>query len=123
MNAYTLLLSKNLDRAWKKAERPDPAPRAGEVLIRVRAVSLNYRDVMIARGQYMRPLKEAIIPCSDGAGEVTACGPGVTHFKPGDRVMGSFFQDWIIRADPSRLPRFRSGRLRQRHARGTSRLA
>jgi len=95
MNAYTLLLSKNLATAWKKEERKDPAPRQGEVLVRVRAVSLNYRDLMIARGQYMRPLQEGIIPCSDGAGEVTACGPGVTHFKPGDRVMGSFFQDWI----------------------------
>jgi NADPH:quinone reductase-like Zn-dependent oxidoreductase len=95
MNAYTLLLSKNPATAWKKGERPPPAPRSGEVLIRVRAVSLNYRDLMIARGQYMRPLKEGIIPCSDGAGEVSACGPGVTQFKPGDRVMGSFFQEWI----------------------------
>ena len=93
MNTYTLLLSKNLATAWKKVERSDPAPRPGEVLVRVRAVSLNYRDLMIARGQYMRPLKEGIIPCSDGAGEVTACGPGVTQFKPGDRVMGSFFQE------------------------------
>ena len=95
MNAYTLLLSKNLATAWKKAEPQDLAPRAGEVLIRVRAVSLNYRDLMIARGQYMRPLKEGIIPCSDGAGEVIACGPEITHFRTGDRVMGSFFQDWI----------------------------
>jgi NADPH:quinone reductase-like Zn-dependent oxidoreductase len=76
-------------------ERPDPAPGPGEVLIQVHACSLNYRDFAVAAGKYFGgALKAPAIPLSDGAGQVVAVGPGVTRFKEGDRVQGSFFQAW-----------------------------
>ena len=77
-----------------EAERPEPAP--GEVLIRVRACSLNYRDQLIPLGQYMGgAVDRNITPLSDGAGEVAAIGAGVTQYKVGDRVAGTFFQNWV----------------------------
>jgi NADPH:quinone reductase-like Zn-dependent oxidoreductase len=80
--------------AWKLVDRPDPAPGPGEVLIGVRATSLNFRDLMIAKGTYIGAQKKDVIPLSDGAGEVLAVGENVSKFKPGDRVMGAFFQNW-----------------------------
>ncbi len=77
------------------AERPIPKPGAGEVLIRVRAVSLNYRDLLIAQGRYGRPAKSDLVPCSDGAGEVVEIGAGATRVKAGDRVAGTFFPRWM----------------------------
>lgn len=77
-----------------EAEKPEPAP--GEVLIRVRACSLNYRDQLIPLGQYMGgAVDRDITPLSDGAGEVAAIGAGVTQYKVGDRVAGTFFQNWV----------------------------
>ena len=76
-------------------ERPTPVPGPGEVLVGVRAVSLNYRDLMVVKGLYNPRMKLPRIPCSDGAGEVVAVGPGVTGWKPGDRVAGIFMQNWI----------------------------
>jgi NADPH:quinone reductase-like Zn-dependent oxidoreductase len=76
-------------------EAPDPEPAAGEAVVRVRACSLNFRDLLVARGSYGRAVKAPLIPLSDGAGEVTAVGEGVTRVKPGDRVCGAFFQRWI----------------------------
>jgi NADPH:quinone reductase-like Zn-dependent oxidoreductase len=81
----------------KLVERPDPQPGYGQVLIRVRATSLNYRDLIVAQGNYTGQ-KSAIIPMSDGAGDVVAIGEGVTRVKVGDRVAGIFFQDWIAGA-------------------------
>jgi NADPH:quinone reductase-like Zn-dependent oxidoreductase len=83
------------------AERPDPRPGPGQVLIRVRAVSLNYRDLLTVEGKYNPKQKLPLIPCSDGAGEVVAAGEGVTRVKAGDRVAGIFAQRWIAGA-PSR---------------------
>jgi NADPH:quinone reductase-like Zn-dependent oxidoreductase len=77
------------------AERPMPKPGPGEVLIRIRAVSLNYRDLMMVKGLYNPRLKLPRVPCSDGAGEVEAVGEGVRTWKPGDRVAGIFMQKWI----------------------------
>jgi NADPH:quinone reductase-like Zn-dependent oxidoreductase len=74
---------------------PDPVPGPGEVLVRIRAASLNFRDLMITKGQYSRSLSLPLIPLSDGAGEVAEVGPGVARFKPGDRVAATFMIAWI----------------------------
>jgi NADPH:quinone reductase-like Zn-dependent oxidoreductase len=77
-------------------ERDKPVPGPGEVLIRVRACSLNYRDALIPKGFYMGgAVDRDITPLSDGAGEVEAVGAGVTQYKVGDRVAGTFFQGWV----------------------------
>jgi NADPH:quinone reductase-like Zn-dependent oxidoreductase len=74
-------------------ELPKPEPGPGEVLVRMRAVALNYRDLLATRIERPGSLTP-LIPCSDGAGEVEAVGPGVTAWAPGDRVIGCFFQRW-----------------------------
>ncbi|HLZ05308.1 MAG TPA: NAD(P)-dependent alcohol dehydrogenase [Bradyrhizobium sp.] len=76
-------------------ERPVPQPRAGEVLIRLQAATLNYRDLLTVKGGYGSRQKFPLVPVSDGAGTVEAVGPGVRAFAPGDRVIGSFFESWI----------------------------
>ncbi|MGH9616221.1 MAG: zinc-dependent alcohol dehydrogenase family protein [Acidobacteriaceae bacterium] len=78
----------------RSVELPDPRPTPGTVLIRVHACSLNYRDLLMVRGHYDPKLQMPRIPLSDGAGEVVAIGTGVTRFKPGDRVVGLFLQNW-----------------------------
>jgi NADPH:quinone reductase-like Zn-dependent oxidoreductase len=80
--------------SWIQVERPEPKPGPGQALVRIRAVSLNYRDLLIAKGKYLGPPRPALIPVSDGAGEVVAVGQGVTRVKPGDRVAPTFFQTW-----------------------------
>ena len=77
------------------AQRIDRAPGPGEVQVKIRAVSFNYRDQMMIKGLYNPKLKLPRIPCSDGAGEIVAVGEGVTTWKPGDRVAGIFMQNWI----------------------------
>jgi NADPH:quinone reductase-like Zn-dependent oxidoreductase len=72
--------------------RPDPKPKAGEVLVRVRASSLNYHDFIVALGGI--PTPDGRIPMSDGAGEVVAVGEGVTKWKTGDKVISLFFPNW-----------------------------
>ena len=74
---------------------PDPQPRRGEVLVKIRAVSLNYRDLLMVQGLYNPKMQLPRIPASDGAGEVVAVGEGVTRVKTGDRVAGIFMQNWI----------------------------
>jgi NADPH:quinone reductase-like Zn-dependent oxidoreductase len=78
----------------KSVQRPDPAPQANEVLVRVRACSLNYRDLLVSRSQYGRNTPLPMIPLSDGAGEVIAIGSQVSRWKIGDRVAGAFMQTW-----------------------------
>lgn len=73
-----------------------PQPGAGEVLVKIRACSLNFRDQIIPLGLYMGGVvPHDTVPLSDGAGEVAAVGEGVTSVKVGDRVAGIFFQDWM----------------------------
>ena len=75
---------------------PKPIAGAGEVLIRVRANSINYRDQAIPKGQYFGGvLRVPCIPLSDGAGVIEAMGSGVKEFAVGDRVAGTFFQSWL----------------------------
>ncbi|HZS54602.1 MAG TPA: NAD(P)-dependent alcohol dehydrogenase [Bryobacteraceae bacterium] len=72
-----------------------PAPGFGQVLVRMTAASLNFRDLRVVEGKYNPKLKRPMIPLSDGAGVVDQVGPGVTRFRPGDRVVASFMQKWI----------------------------
>jgi NADPH:quinone reductase-like Zn-dependent oxidoreductase len=81
--------------ALRREEVPDLTPGPGEVLIQVRVVSLNYRDLLMSRGIYNPKLKLPMVPISDGAGEVRATGAGVTRFKPGDQVVANFMPDWV----------------------------
>lgn len=74
---------------------PTPKLGPGQVLIQVEAASLNYRDLLIVLGHYNPKMHLPRIPASDGAGVVKAIGEGVTRVKPGDRVCGSFMQNWI----------------------------
>jgi NADPH:quinone reductase-like Zn-dependent oxidoreductase len=87
-------------------QRPVPgAPGIGDVLVDVHAVSLNYRDLLVADGRYGGPQKPSIIAASDMAGVVAAVGAGVTAFKPGDRVLNAPFRHWpagTLRRDWSR---------------------
>jgi NADPH:quinone reductase-like Zn-dependent oxidoreductase len=73
----------------------DPRPGLREVLMRVRASSLNYRDLMVIKGGGRGPTKIGVVPLSDGAGEVAAFGEGVTRVKIGDRVAGTFHPRWF----------------------------
>ncbi|MGI4879097.1 MAG: zinc-dependent alcohol dehydrogenase family protein [Janthinobacterium lividum] len=95
MRAYRLSKGATGLDSLKMVDVDMPVAGPGEVLIRVRACSLNFRDQAIARGQYFGgPVDRDITPLSDGAGEVTAIGDGVTRFAVGDRVAGTFFQNW-----------------------------
>lgn len=97
MRALNVAAPWGLD-AIKVVELPDPRPGPGEVLVRMRAVSLNYRDLLMVNGMYGRgsaSTTDVITPFSDGCGIVEAVGEGVTRFKPGDRVATLFFQGWI----------------------------
>ncbi len=76
-------------------EREDPLPKPGQILIKFHAASLNYRDFMVVTGTYNPKMKLPAIPFSDGAGEVTAIGDGVSKWKIGDRVMPIFAQGWL----------------------------
>jgi NADPH:quinone reductase-like Zn-dependent oxidoreductase len=93
MRAFEIREKFGID-ALQPAERPRPEPGPGEVLLRVRAVSLNYRDLMMVRGQYNPKMQLPCVPCSDAAGEVAAAGPGVTRVRLGQRVAGLFMPGW-----------------------------
>lgn len=75
-------------------DRADPRPTAGQVLLRMSAWSLNYRDLMVIKGQYNPRLKLPFVPLSDGVGQVVEVGTGVTELKVGDRVAGCFMPAW-----------------------------
>jgi NADPH:quinone reductase-like Zn-dependent oxidoreductase len=76
-------------------ERPDPLPAPGEIVVRVIAAGLNYRDLMVLRGAYGQGLSAARIPLTDGVGVVEQVGEGVTDFAPGDRVIAANFTTWL----------------------------
>jgi NADPH:quinone reductase-like Zn-dependent oxidoreductase len=73
----------------------DPRPGLREVLMRARASSLNYRDLMVLKGCGRGPTKLGVVPLSDGGGEVAAVGEGATRVKVGDRIAGTFHPRWF----------------------------
>jgi len=94
MRAYQLPKGGAGIDALVQVERPDPKPAYRQVVVKVKACSLNFRDLGIVRGTYRMPVRENLIPLSDGAGEVIEVGPGVARVKVGDAVAGCFFQRW-----------------------------
>ncbi len=93
MKAYQIQSASGID-GLKLVDLPDPKPGVGQILVRVHAASLNYRDTAVVSGIYPKQTLP-VIPLSDGAGEVVGVGEGVTQVKVGDRIAGIFFQNWI----------------------------
>ncbi len=94
MRVFEIQDSFGLDNL-RLTERPDPTPGPGQVVLKVTAASLNYRDLLMVRGHYNPRQPLPLIPCSDGAGVITAVGEGVSRVAVGDRVASCFFQTWI----------------------------
>ena len=94
MKTYELQHKTGLDSVTR-VERKPVKPAAGQVLLKMKAWSLNYRDLLVAKGSYGAPPPAGRIPLSDGVGEVVETGAGVTRVKTGDRVAGCFMQAWL----------------------------
>ncbi len=89
------LVSRDGALALDLGEGPVPLPGQREVLVRIEAASLNYRDLMVLRGHYPGTPRQGLVPLSDGAGTVVAAGPQAARWRMGDRVAPAFFRDWI----------------------------
>jgi NADPH:quinone reductase-like Zn-dependent oxidoreductase len=76
-------------------ERDTPRPGPFEVLVKIRAASLNYRDLMVVKGAYNPKMRRPLVPLSDGVGVVEEVGTGVTRVRKGDRVAAAFMQTWV----------------------------
>ena len=94
MKAYQIKSPGSLD-GLAHVDLPDPVPGPGQIVVRVHAAALNYRDLMIVLGHHGGTTPPDRIPMSDGAGEVVGVGEGVSRVKVGDRVAGLFFQTWL----------------------------
>src|SRR5215472_14363641 len=94
MKSYHATSGKGLDSLIAK-DHPVPEPAPHEVLVRIRANSLNARELLVLRGTYPLPVKPDVVMCSDGAGEVVSTGPGVTRVRVGDKVAAAMFPRWI----------------------------
>lgn len=93
MRSYRLEAPGHVDGIVLR-EGDAPTPKPTDIVVRVRAASLNARDGLILRQRYPLPATPGVIPLSDGAGEVVAIGDAVTRFKVGDRVVGSYWPRW-----------------------------
>lgn len=92
-------------RHLRLVDRPEPTPDRCEVIVRVRAASLNYRDLRVVAGTYHQDFPHELVPVSDGVGEVVSVGRDVSRVRVGDRVCGVFFQRWVAGAlDPNDRP-------------------
>jgi NADPH:quinone reductase-like Zn-dependent oxidoreductase len=94
MRAYQLPKGGAGIEALARVDLPEPKPQHRQVVVKVGACSLNFRDLGIVRGTYRMPVRDKIVPLSDGAGEVVEVGGGVARVKAGDKVAGCFFQRW-----------------------------
>jgi NADPH:quinone reductase-like Zn-dependent oxidoreductase len=94
MKVYHLRLGASLQEL-EMVEHDTPRPGPQQVLVRMRAASLNYRDILVLTGKYPRPQQETIIPISDGAGEIVELGQSVRSCAIGDRIVPIFFQSWL----------------------------
>jgi NADPH:quinone reductase-like Zn-dependent oxidoreductase len=89
MRAYEIVAGSSSLDGLRRCERPTPVPLPNQILVRIQAASLNYRDLLIARGHYMGGTATVnTIPMSDGAGQIVAVGSAVTRFGVGARVAG-----------------------------------
>lgn len=103
MQAYQVTAGSGI-AGIKRVQLTSPVAGPGQVLVRVRAVSLNHRDLMVALGTYPGAAEEAIIAATDSAGEVVSVGAGVSRFKPGDRVVTHYFPNWVSgRVSPAKV--------------------
>jgi NADPH:quinone reductase-like Zn-dependent oxidoreductase len=96
MRTYRLT-SPGMDHL-EQLQAPDPQPRPGQVLVKLEAASLNYRDLLMVQGNIYTEVRLPVVPISDGAGIVLAVGEGVTRFKPGDRVTTVYKSRWLAGA-------------------------
>lgn len=101
MRAYVIERYGDADGLVLRNVQAPQAPEPGQVLVRLRAASLNFRELLIQAGHYSAMCKPALVPCSDGAGEVVAIGDGVTRTAVGERVMLTFHPHWISGEMPS----------------------
>lgn len=98
MRVWELTEGSATDWPLQLATRPDPYAGPGEVVLRPRAVALNYRDLVVARGGYGGRVPAGAVPCSDAAGDIVECGPDVRDLRVGDRVTSVFAPDWVAGA-------------------------
>jgi NADPH:quinone reductase-like Zn-dependent oxidoreductase len=102
MRAYEIAAGSTSLDGLRRSDRPDPQAGPSQVLVRMKAAALNFRDLAIALGRYAGgPVKDKVVPLSDGAGEVIAIGAGVTRFRVGDRIAGTFFRNYIAGPPPA----------------------
>jgi NADPH:quinone reductase-like Zn-dependent oxidoreductase len=101
MKAFELPAPAGLD-SWTLVDRDCPRPGRGQVLVKMCAASLNYRDILVVTGRSGSGASpKNLVPVSDGAGQVVEVGAGVTRVAPGDRVAGIFVQTWLGGAQPA----------------------
>src|ERR1700704_1345743 len=94
MRAYEIRDAFGVD-ALVLSDRPDPEPGPGQVVVKTRAVSLNFRDLLLVKGEDSKKLPLPMVPCSGWGCQVGAVGARVTRVKVGDRVASIFMQTWI----------------------------
>jgi NADPH:quinone reductase-like Zn-dependent oxidoreductase len=94
MNTWRIAAGSGIDGLKQQSEAPTPLGST-QVRLRVRAMSINFRDLMVLKGMYPVSSRAPLVPGSDGAGDVIETGPAVTRFKVGDRATTHFFPNWV----------------------------